>query len=151
MSDVQNLYHELILDHNKNPFHFSKPEKWTHYQEGFNPVCGDHYHIYLNVNDQTQEIENVYFTGSGCAISKACASMMAQILDKKSTEQADKIIVEFQNLITHQAYDEKLLGKLKVFSQVWNYPARVKCALLAWHTLKTALNDNGNQEGSHGN
>lgn len=138
MKQTDMLYHALILDHNKNPFHFGKPASYTKEQEGFNPVCGDHYHIYIQLNEDGK-LENVHFTGQGCALSKASASMMAQLMHNKDKEQVLALIDEFHGLITHAQEWPKKLAKLEVFSQIWHYPARVKCVTLAWHTLKQAL------------
>lgn len=144
------LYQSLILDHNKNPYHFTliPMQNADLYQEGFNPICGDHFHFYINYNDDKSKVASIFFQGSGCALSKASASMMGQLMEKRETTEILKFIEEFHHFITNRqdtqstSYKQQLekLGKLEVFSQVWNYPARIKCVSLPWHSLKAALN-----------
>ena len=141
MSELSELYQQVILDHNKKPRNFRKLENASHTAEGYNPLCGDQLTIYLNVaNDAVQEIA---FEGSGCAISKAAASMMTQALKGKSKEQAEELFKEFHSMVTgelNEETDENSLGNLKIFAGVREFPVRVKCATLAWHTLHAALN-----------
>ena len=141
MSELSELYQQVILDHNKKPRNFRKLENASHTAEGYNPLCGDQLTIYLNVaNDAVQEIA---FEGSGCAISKAAASMMTQALKGKSKEQAEELFKEFHSMVTgelNEETDENSLGNLKIFAGVREFPVRVKCATLPWHTLHAALN-----------
>ena len=139
MSDLIDLYQEVILDHNKNPRHFFKMEQATHQAEGDNPLCGDHLHVYLKM--EGERIEEVSFEGSGCAISKASASLMTDSLKGKTKEEAAKIFEAFHKMVTspQELEPPSLLGKLAVFSGVRKFPTRTKCATLAWHTLNAAL------------
>lgn len=141
MSDMQELYQQVILDHNKNPRNFRELPAPAEKFEGFNPLCGDHLWLYLK-KDSDNKIEELTFQGKGCAISKASASLMTSHLKGKTVEEASVLFDEFHRLLIHQLDPEKdphHLGKLKVFSGIWKYPARVKCASLAWHTLKAAI------------
>jgi nitrogen fixation NifU-like protein len=142
VSDLSDLYQELILDHQKNPRNFGQIEGANHHAEGFNALCGDRISLDLKTGD-TGLIEDIKFKGSGCAISKASASMMTSALKGKKIEEAETLFHQFHDLVTGQsevpAGDE--LGKLKAFAGVRDYPARVKCASLAWHTLEAALHD----------
>ena len=140
MSDLRELYQEVILDHNKHPRNFRVMETPTTSVDGYNPLCGDHYTIYVKVADG--RISDVSFQGAGCAISKASASVMSQVLKGKTVEEAGTVFEEFHRLVTGQQKSEEdleRLGKLAAFSGVSEFPARVKCASLAWHTLKAAL------------
>ena len=142
MIDTEELYQEMILDHNKFPRNFHELEEQTHGAEGFNPLCGDHYHIYAKVNDRGI-IEEVAFKGTGCAISKASASMMTQAVTGKTEAEAKQLFQQFHDLVTGQCTPEQVsrdLGKLAVFAGVCKFPSRVKCAALCWHTLQGALN-----------
>lgn len=135
------LYQQVILEHNKKPRNFRKMEEFTHHAEGYNPLCGDHLEVYLQVNDQNI-VEDVSFIGDGCAISKASASMMTTSLKGKNVEEAKQLFKEFHQLVTGEIDPEKMennLGKLAIFSGIWHFPARVKCASLSWHTMKGAL------------
>lgn len=140
---MQELYQQTILEHNRKPRNFGKLDKHTHYAEGFNPVCGDHLHVYLQINDQNK-IDDLKFEGSGCAISKASASLMTTSLKGKNSDDAEKMFDEFHALLKGDLKPDKdshNLGKLSVFSGIWQYPARVKCASLSWHTMKNALHN----------
>ena len=140
MNDLRELYQEVILDHSKHPKNYHKMEDATHVAEGYNPLCGDHFNLYLKVEDGI--IKDVSFLGAGCAISKASASIMTSIIKGKSIEDAEKIFQNFHSLVTGKIdknSDINSLGKLAVFSGVSEYPVRVKCATLAWHTLINAL------------
>lgn len=135
------LYQQTILEHNRNPRNFKKLEGATHVAEGYNPLCGDHLWVYMKVND-SNIIEEVAFEGQGCAISKASASMMTTSLKGKTVEQANVLFHEFHNLvigILKPDTDANHLEKLSVFSGIWQYPSRVKCASLSWHTMHGAL------------
>ena len=141
MSEVRELYQQVILDHNKNPRNFGKLEDANRDQEGYNPLCGDHLHVYLQVDDDGV-IEDIRFEGSGCAISKASASLMTDAVKGKSVEEAEAVFSRFQALVTSEVnspVDEAQVGKLAVFAGVREFPMRVKCATLAWHTMKSAL------------
>ena len=138
MSDLRELYQQVILDHNKNPRNFGQLPTATAHTEGYNPLCGDHYTVYVDVDGDT--IRQVNFTGSGCAISKASASVMSTVVKGKSLDEAAQLFETFHNLVTgHGDVTAADLGRLAAFSGVSEFPARVKCASLAWHTLKTAL------------
>jgi nitrogen fixation NifU-like protein len=138
--NTDELYQQLILDHNRNPHNFGKPPAHTHAAEGDNPLCGDHYDIYLTL-DEAGTIQSVAFDGHGCAISKASASLMTDALRGKSPEEAHQLFDAFHAVVTgkQDSANSKLLGKLAVFSGIWKYPSRVKCAILAWHTARAAL------------
>ena len=139
MSDLSELYQEVILDHNKNPRNFGKLPDADRHAEGFNPLCGDHLDVYVKLSGDT--IEDVRFEGSGCAISKASASLMTANLKGKKREEAHKIFEKFHHMVTGRPGDPlpDEIGKLAVFSGVCEFPSRVKCATLAWHTLNNAL------------
>jgi nitrogen fixation protein NifU and related proteins len=138
MSDLRELYQDVILEHSKAPRNFRELAAANHKAEGFNPLCGDHFTVYLDL--QGDSIQDVSFQGSGCAISKASASMMTQTVKGKSKEDAAKLFEKFHALVTgHGNGDQEALGKLAVFSGVSEFPVRVKCATLAWHTLQAAL------------
>ena len=140
MSDLRDLYQETILEHSKSPRNYRKLEAANRTAEGYNPLCGDHFTLYVEV--QGDAIRDIGFQGSGCAISKASASMMTQSVKGRSRAEAQQLFRQFQELVTNQASpngDKDKLGKLTVFSGVSEFPVRVKCATLAWHTLQAAL------------
>ncbi|QQR89823.1 MAG: SUF system NifU family Fe-S cluster assembly protein [Myxococcales bacterium] len=138
MSELRELYQELILDHGKQPRNFRFPEPSTHSANGHNPLCGDNLILKLRIKDN--RIEDVGFQGSGCAISTASASTMTEAIKGKSLEEVEALFSEFHNLVTlEHKPNEALLGKLAAFSGVVEFPMRVKCATLAWHTLHAAL------------
>ena len=141
-ADLSDLYQEVILEHSKAPRNFRKPAKANQEAEGYNPLCGDRCTVYIDMDGDA--IKEIGFQGSGCAISRASASMMTQMLKGKTKAEAAELFEQFHKLVTGNA-DAKAkadeLGKLKVFSGVSKYPARVKCATLAWHTLQSALED----------
>jgi len=140
MSDLRSLYQEIILDHNKNPRNFRTIPDADRTIDGYNPLCGDHYTIFLKLNGD--RIVDVAFHGSGCAISKASASVMSTVLKGKSTEEALAWFEKFHQLVRgefHGAQDIEHLGKLAAFGGVSEFPARVKCAILAWHAVRGAL------------
>jgi nitrogen fixation NifU-like protein len=145
MSDLRELYQQVILDHNKNPRNFREIGAPTAKVEGYNPLCGDHYTIFLTLDGDT--IEDVSFTGSGCAISKASASVMSSTIKGKSRDEAARLFDVFHRLVTGDTsgVDVVELGRLAAFSGVSEFPARVKCATLAWHTLNSALRGDGQQ------
>ncbi|MFO7446056.1 MAG: SUF system NifU family Fe-S cluster assembly protein [Ignavibacteriaceae bacterium] len=140
-NELRELYQQVILDHNKSPRNFKKLEHANHFAEGYNPLCGDKIDIYINLENDL--VKDISFQGSGCAISKASASLMSSIVKGKTREEAEKIFVKFHDLITGKLGEDpdiEELGKLAVFAGVKEFPARVKCASLAWHTMKSALN-----------
>jgi nitrogen fixation protein NifU and related proteins len=139
LSDLRELYQQVILDHNKNPRNFRELENASRRVEGYNPLCGDHYTIFLNVDGDL--VKDVTFVGSGCAISKASASVMSSTVKGKSRDEVGRLFDTFHKLVTgdNSGVDAADLGRLAAFSGVSEFPARVKCATLAWHTLKTAL------------
>lgn len=139
--ELRELYQQVILDHNKAPRNFRKIENPTNQAEGYNPLCGDNVTIYLII-DENNVIKDISFLGSGCAISKASASLMTSMLKGKTVEEAEKLFHKFHDLVTDKLGDNFNLdefGKLAVFAGVREFPARVKCASLAWHTLINAL------------
>ena len=138
MAELRDLYQEIILEHSKTPRNFRAMETANRHAEGYNPLCGDHYTIFLDVADHS--IRDISFQGSGCAISKASASMMSQALKGKTKEQAEELFSQFHRILTGEGSgDASELGKLEVFAGVANFPTRIKCATLAWHTLQAAL------------
>jgi nitrogen fixation NifU-like protein len=139
MAELRDLYQELILEHSKAPRNYRELAGANQHAEGYNPLCGDHFTIYLSVDGDS--IRDITFQGSGCAISKASASMMTQALKGKSKAEAQKLFERFHKLVTtgEANGDRPELGKLAVFSGVSEFPVRVKCATLAWHTLQAAL------------
>jgi nitrogen fixation protein NifU and related proteins len=140
MGDLRDLYQEVILEHSKAPRNYRELKNPDRKAEGFNPLCGDHFTVYLQM--QGDVIQDVVFQGSGCAISKASASMMTQALKGKTKSEADDLFHRFHNVVTGQSPQngaQSELGKLAVFSGVSEFPTRVKCATLAWHTLQAAL------------
>ena len=142
MSELSELYQQVILDHNKKPRNFHKLEAANHSAEGYNPLCGDHLTVYLKLEDD--RVQDVSFEGSGCAISKAAASMMTQAVKGKNKEQAEELFNEFHRMVTgelDEEVEENHLGNLKIFAGVREFPVRVKCASLPWHTLYAALNN----------
>ncbi len=134
---IDDLYQEIILDHSKRPRNTGRLENATAAAEGFNPLCGDKLTLELRIEDG--RIEDARFAGSGCAISTASASLMTEVLKGRTKQEAEKLFERFHELLTSDAADASDLGKLAVFSGVREFPARVKCATLAWHTLKAAL------------
>jgi nitrogen fixation protein NifU and related proteins len=139
MAELRDLYQEVILEHSKTPRNYRQLAGANQHAEGYNPLCGDHFTVYLNVEGDA--IRDITFQGSGCAISKASASMMTQAVKGKSKEDARKIFNAFHKLVTTGCAngDRPELGKLEAFSGVSEFPVRVKCATLAWHTLQAAL------------
>ncbi len=137
MEQIQELYQQLILDHNKNPKNFRKLETANRQCEGFNPLCGDRVVVYLNVKDNV--VEEISFEGSGCAISKASASIMTILLKGKSVSEAKSCFEGFREMATTGEKGNTDLGKLVVLAGVHKFPSRVKCAMLAWHTMVNSL------------
>lgn len=140
MTEIQDLYQQVILDHNKSPHNFGELDHADCSAEGLNPLCGDHINVFLNLDGNI--ISEIRFNGSGCAISKSSASIMTTLLKGKTIMEAEALFGKFHDLVTADMeveFDEDEFGKLAVFAGVREFPARVKCASLAWHTLKSAL------------
>jgi nitrogen fixation NifU-like protein len=138
MSELNDLYQEVILDHNRRPHNFRVIESPTATQEGYNPLCGDRLTLYLTLDGDV--IKDAAFQGSGCAISKASASLMTDALKGKTVEQARALFDQFHEMLTSDIDSPRAeLGKLSVFSGVREFPTRIKCASLAWHTMKAAV------------
>jgi len=137
VSDLRELYQEVVLDHSKAPRNFHAIADASADAEGFNPLCGDQVHVWVQLDGD--RVKDVSFTGNGCAISKASASMMTQAVKGRSREETLALFERFHRLVTGGVEDPEALGKLAVFAGVSEFPVRVKCASLAWHTLKAAL------------
>lgn len=139
MSGLSDLYQEMILDHNRNPRNFHPLPDANRKAEGVNPLCGDQIHLFLKLEDD--RISDISFEGSGCAISKASSSLMTQALKGKTKSEAERLFEKFHRMVTGPVGGtaDPELGKLAVFSGVCEFPSRIKCATLAWHTLKSAL------------
>ena len=141
MSDLRDLYQEVILDHNKHPRNFGEIEGADRHADGYNPLCGDRLAVYLNLDGD--RITDVAFLGSGCAISKASASLMTDAVKGRTVAEARELFARFQAMITDDADAAAPagVGKLAVLAGVRDYPTRVKCASLAWHALRAACDD----------
>jgi len=145
MSELSELYQQVILDHNKKPRNFHRLEAANRSAEGYNPLCGDQLNIYLRLVDD--QVKGISFEGSGCAIWKASASMMTDAVKGKSKQDAEALFDEFHRMVRGELDEENEpnhLGKLKIFGGVRAFPVRVKCATLSWHTLRAALEGKGN-------
>lgn len=144
MTDLRDLYQQIILDHNRNPRNYRELPDPTKRVDGYNPLCGDHYTVFVNLDGDV--IKEVTFTGNGCAISKSSASVMTTAVKGKRMEEAEKLFETFHKLVTGEdaGLSEEELGRLAAFSGVSEFPARVKCAMLPWHTMHNALQ--GEQE-----
>jgi nitrogen fixation NifU-like protein len=142
MSELRDLYQSVILDHYKKPRNYGRPEGADREAEGVNPLCGDHVHVYVRVEDD--RVADVGFEGSGCAISTAAASLMTQIVKGRTRAEVDEIFGRFHDLVTGRGeVDPASVGKLEVLAGVREFPSRVKCATLAWHALRSALRGEG--------
>ena len=140
--ELRELYQQVILDHNKSPRNFRLIDHPTNHAEGYNPLCGDQLDVFLLIEDGV--VKDVSFKGEGCAISKASASLMTSILKGKRVEEAENLFEKFHSLVTGKIGDNvniDELGKLAVFAGVQEFPVRVKCASLAWHTMMNALHN----------
>jgi len=135
---LSELYQQVILDHSRNPRHFHALPEASCSAEGNNPLCGDHYTVFLKLEGDV--IRDISFQGAGCAISKASASMMADALKGKTTGDARQFFSQYQNMVTTGRTDEEAMGKLCAFAGVHQFPARVKCAVLPWHAMLAGLN-----------
>ena len=144
MSELRELYQQIILDHNRAPRNFKVLENANRTADGHNPMCGDKLLVSLRV-DEDDVIEDVAFQGSGCAISKASASLMTDAIKGKTVKEADALFGNFHKMVTGRdaAPDRGELGKLVAFAGVREFPARVKCAILSWHTMRAALTGSG--------
>ena len=148
--NLKELYQEIILEHGKNPRNLRKTDNFNKDAKGNNPLCGDNVHIYLKLNDQ-RKVEDISFEGSGCAISMASASIMTDLIKGKSDNEAKEIIEDFLAMIKenpelkNNILKEDDKTKLMCLSGVKQYPMRVKCATLSWHTLVSAMADDGKQ------
>jgi len=143
MKNLKKLYQQVLLDHNKNPRNFTRLDNPTHYAHGVNPLCGDDYHLFLQMEDSI--IKDIGFTGTGCAISKSVSPMMTQHIKGKTVEEIVKIKDAFIEMLTENltADDAKhFIGHLTLFENVKEFPIRVKCATLIWRALEAALNHN---------
>jgi len=143
--DLRQLYQEMILDHHRSPRNYGILEPHTHSAEGYNPLCGDQLHLFLRITTDGI-IEDVRFTGQGCAISRASASLMTEALKGKSVKEARQLFERFHRAVTSDPTEIQnlyTLGKLDVLLGVREFPSRVKCATLAWHTLEQALTGGG--------
>ena len=142
--DLKDLYQDIILEHGKSPRNFGKCEKYTHQAKGYNPLCGDKVEIFLKLNNE-KKVENLTFEGSGCAISMASTSIMTELVKGKPLETAKKIIEAFLNMVKNtreiksEDLNEDQKTKIMSLSGVKQYPMRVKCATLAWHSLTSAM------------
>jgi nitrogen fixation NifU-like protein len=141
VSDLHDLYQETIIDHSKRPRNKGALEQATHSAEGYNPLCGDKVRVQLKI--ENGRIAGIGFEGAGCAISTASASLMTDTLKGKTPEEVETAFEKFHSLLTEDRPASPDLGKLAVFSGVREYPMRVKCATLAWHTLRAALRGDG--------
>ncbi|MBF8299122.1 MAG: uncharacterized protein HW397_171 [Dehalococcoidia bacterium] len=139
MSDLTELYQELVLDHNSRPRNFRRIVDANRSAEGFNPLCGDRVTVYVQVQDGV--VKDVSFQGTGCAISRASASMMTESVKGKTIEESKELFEKFHHQVTGSVSgrDDEDLGDLEAFSGIREYPSRVKCAVLGWHTLKAAI------------
>jgi len=143
MFDLRDLYQQVIVDHNKSPRNFGKLADFNHEADGYNPLCGDKLHIYLKV-DEDGVIDGVSFEGEGCAISVASASLMTETLKGKNMQECDEMFGDFQHMVTSELAEEldaEHMGKLAVLAGVREFPSRIKCATLCWHTLLAAVKD----------
>ncbi|MFZ1324651.1 MAG: SUF system NifU family Fe-S cluster assembly protein [Candidatus Contendobacter sp.] len=139
MNDLRDLYQEVILDHNKRPRNFRIIAEPTHKADGVNPLCGDRVSVFLDIQDGT--IKDIAFQGAGCAISSASASLMTEALKGKKVADVEHLFDAFHNVVTTDCECPKGLGKLSVLAGVRDYPSRVKCATLAWHAVRAALEE----------
>lgn len=135
--DIKDLYRDVIIDHNRAPRNFRRPEAPTHQAEGINPLCGDRLNLYLTIEDGV--VRDAAFEGSGCAISVASSSLLTEALRGKTEDEALALFETMHALLTGGDADLAALGKLGALAGVHDYPTRVKCAALSWHALKNAL------------
>ena len=144
MSGSRALYEQVILEHNKKPRNFRDMDEATNKVDGYNPLCGDQFTIFVKMNGDV--VEDVSFRGSGCAISKSSASIMTMLVKGKTRKEAEELFTKFHHIVTSSPeveLNEEDCGRLAVFSGVREFPVRIKCATLAWHTLMSALHGKG--------
>ena len=142
MSELRDLYQEVVLDHGKNPRNFRHMDDATHQSVGFNPLCGDKLTLFLRYENDV--VQDASFQGSGCAISTASASLLTEIVKGKERQAVEQLVADFIEMLTGEqgnGFDPQKIGKLAVFSGVRDFPVRVKCATLSWRTLEAALGD----------
>ncbi len=147
MNDLQDLYAEVVMDHNRRPRNFKKIDDADRTADGFNPLCGDQISLYLDLGDD-DSIQDIGYVAAGCAISKAAASMMSEAVKGQSLENAQRVVSEFRHMLTHRDGEEpdyEIMGDLEILEGVSNYPTRIKCATLPLHTLASAI-DSGNKK-----
>jgi nitrogen fixation NifU-like protein len=138
MPDLRELYQQVIIDHYKNPRNYRKLDSPTRTAEGYNPLCGDHYTFFVEMDGD--QVKDIGFQGSGCAISKASASVMSSVVKGKNREEIASLVEAFRQLVTAgKTTDDPRMERFAPFSGVASHPSRVKCAVLAWHTLKSAI------------
>ncbi len=145
MFDLRDLYQQVIVDHNKHPRNFGRLDDCDREAEGYNPLCGDKLHVCLKLNDEGV-IEDVSFEGEGCAISVASASLMTEAIKGRTVDEFRRMFEDFQHMVTaslDEQPDEARLGKLAVLAGVREFPSRIKCATLCWHTMNTAVEGGG--------
>ena len=144
--DIRELYQQMIMDHNRNPKNFRILPDADRVAEGYNPLCGDHFKIYVKMEDDV--IKDISFDGSGCAISKSSASMMTAALKGKTRQEARALFEEIRKMLSREVgkpFDAAKVGKLATLGGVCEFPSRVKCASLAWHTMLEAIEPTGKQ------
>ena len=141
MSGLNDLYQEILLEHNSKPRNFRVVEPHTHYKEGFNPLCGDRILLYMDVKDDV--VVDIGFQGSGCAISRASTSMLTETIMGQKIEDINQVFEEVHKMLTEPGaeLDVNLLGDLEMLSGVTDFPVRMKCAMLSWHTLKSLIDN----------
>lgn len=140
MNELDDIYQEIVLEHSRKPRNFRKQEEADRIQEGYNPLCGDQYTIYISIDGDT--ISDISFQGAGCAISKASASMMTEELIGKTKNQASRIFEAFRSMITKNNENiTEELGDIEVLQGISQYPTRIKCATLSWHAMHAALDE----------
>ena len=139
-NELMQLYQQLIIDHGTRPRNFGEIQPCSHHHEGYNPLCGDKLILYLDIKDQI--IQNAMFSGEGCAISMASASMMTGAIKGRHLDEVRTLFNQFHDLMMGEIEEAEALGKLSVLEGVKNYPSRIKCATLSWHALKNILDGN---------
>ena len=146
MSELDDLYQEIILDHNKRPRNFREMKDFTHTAEGYNPLCGDRYTVFLKIENDI--IQDISFQGNGCAISKSSASLMTERLKGATVEEAQEDIEVFQNMLVDEKEIDipQRLEKIAILKGVKEFPMRIKCATIAWHSTKSAIEGKQNIE-----
>ncbi len=145
MNELRDLYQEMILEHSRSPRNHRCIDDTEHKAEGYNPLCGDEVKIFVSL--ENERVQDVSFVGSGCAISMASASILTEILRGKTKSEAEELFGKFHSLVTGQNSETGDIGKLQVFAGVSEFPARVKCATLAWHTFRSALEEPTDDQG----